>query len=76
MAPVPVVPSPKFQAKLTIVPSGSVLAEASKLTVCPALGLMGVKVNDATGGLSFIVSVVVPDPGPALLAAVTVIVKI
>ena len=49
---------------------------ASKLTACPPDGLIGVKVNDATGGLSFTVSVVDPDPGPALLVAVTVIVKV
>jgi hypothetical protein len=53
-----------------------VLAEASKLTVWPADGLAGVKVKDATGGRSFIVSVVMPDPDPALLVAVTVIVKV
>lgn len=76
VTPVPVVPSPKFQAKLTTAPSGSVLADASKLTVCPALGLVGANVKDATGARSFIVSVVVPAPGPALLVAVTVIVKV
>jgi len=59
-----------------IVPSGSALATASKLTVWPADGLAGLKVKDATGGLSFTVSVVVPDPGPALLVAVTVIVNV
>ncbi len=32
--------------------------------------------KDATGGLSFTVSVVVPDPDPALLVAVTVMVKV
>jgi len=53
-----------------------VLAVASKLTVWPPEGLVGVKVKDATGGLSFMVSVVVPDPGPALFVAVTVIVKV
>ena len=59
-----------------IVPSGSALAVASKLTVWPADGLAGLKVKDATGGLSFTVSVVVPDPGPALLVAVTVTVNV
>ena len=49
---------------------------ASKLTAWPPDGLVGANVNDATGGLSFTVSVVVPDPGPALLVAVTVIVKV
>ena len=58
-----------------MVPSGSELADASKLTVWPAYGLEGLNVKDATGGLSFTVSMVVPDPGPALLVAVTVIVK-
>jgi hypothetical protein len=33
-------------------------------------------VKDATGGLSFTVSVVVPDPGPALFVAVTVMVNV
>ena len=32
--------------------------------------------KEATGGRSFTVSVVVPDPGPALFVAVTVIVKV
>jgi hypothetical protein len=35
-----------------------------------------VKVNDAVGGLSFTTSVVVPEPGPALFVAVTVMVKV
>ena len=52
------------------------LADASKLTVWPADGLVGVNVKEATGGRSFTVSVVVPDPGPALFVAVTVIVKV
>jgi hypothetical protein len=59
-----------------IVPSGSV---AVKLTVTrtPVLTGFGEMLEMLTvGGWSFTVSVVVPDPGPALLVAVTVIVKI
>jgi hypothetical protein len=41
-----VVPSPKSQAYLRILPSGSEDAEASKRHVSP----LHVKVNDATGG--------------------------
>ena len=52
------------------------LADASKLTVWPADGLVGLKLKEATGGRSFTVSVVVPEPGPALFVAVTVIVKV
>jgi hypothetical protein len=59
-----------------IVPSGSV---AVKLTVTrtPVLTGFGEMLEMLTvGAWSFTVSVVVPDPGPALLVAVTVIVKI
>jgi hypothetical protein len=45
-------PSPKFHVQDWTVPSGSKLAEPSKLTVCPATGLLGVKVNLAVGGMS------------------------
>ncbi len=58
------------------VPSGSV---AVKLTVivAPVFAGFGETVDIATtGGRSFTVSVVVPEPGPALFVAVTVIVKI
>lgn len=35
-------------------PSGSVDAVPSKVTVCPTIGLVGVKVNDAIGARSVI----------------------
>lgn len=38
-----------------MVPSGSVLAEASNVTVWPTVGAAGVRVNDAVGGRSVIV---------------------
>ena len=71
-----VVPSPQFTEMEEMVPSGSV---AVKLTVtdCPTKGEGGVmEVIVTTGGRSFTTSVVVPDPGPALFVAVTVIVKL
>ena len=43
------VPSPKVQRYRTIVPSGSVEAEASNVTVSPAFGLVGEYVNAARG---------------------------
>ena len=67
------VPSPQFTEMEETVPSGSV---AVKLTVtdCPTKGEGGVmEVIVTTGGRSFTTSVVVPDPGPALFVAVTVI---
>ena len=47
------------------------------VTVWPVLAGFGETVEIVTtGGRSFIVSVVVPDPAPALFVAVTVIVKV
>ena len=59
-----------------IVPSGSV-ALKFMLTVAPVLTGFGATPEIATlGDWSFTVSVVLPDPFPALLVAVTVIVKV
>ena len=70
-----VVPSPQFTVIDAIVPSGS-LVENVTVTSWPVFaGLGETFVTVAVGGRSFTVSVVVPDPGPALLVAVTVIVK-
>ena len=75
VTPVPVVESPKSHEYVAIVPSGSLLAEASNDTVWPATGLEGVKVNEATGGRSLMVTVPVADPvNPPSSVAVTVIV--
>ncbi len=46
MAPLPVCPSPKFQAYEAMVPSGSLDADPSTAT----WRLVAVAVNDATGG--------------------------
>ena len=57
------------------VPSGSVAVKLT-VTVAPVFAGFGETVDIVTiGGLSFIVSVVVPEPGPALFVAVTVMVK-
>jgi len=72
-------PSPQF----TVIrlmgaaePSGSV-TEKLTVTLCPTKGEGGViEEIVTTGGRSFTTSVVVPEPGPALLVAVTVIVKV
>jgi hypothetical protein len=62
--------------KEAIVPSGSV-AEKVTVTVAPVFAGLGETLDTViAGALSFTVSVVVPEPGPALLVAVTVIVKI
>jgi hypothetical protein len=75
VAPLPVVPSPKFQAHATTVPSGSVLAEPSKVTDVLTAAVDGAEIT-ATGGLSLIVTVVEADPvEPLLSVAVTVIVN-
>jgi len=73
---VPVVPSPKFQAQATTVPSGSVLPVPSKVTEKLTVALDG-EAMTATGGLSLIVSDVLAEPvEPLLSVAVTVIVKV
>ena len=68
-------PSPQLTDIDAIVPSGS---PANKLavTVWPVLAGLGDTLTiDTLGALSFTVSGVIPDPGPALLVAVTVIVN-
>jgi hypothetical protein len=69
-------PSPQFTAIDDTVPSGSV-AENDAVTRDPVLAGFGVMLLKVTvGGLSFTVSVVVPEPDPALFVAVTVIVNV
>ena len=51
-----------------MVPSGSMLLDASNVTVCPTVGLAGVKVKDAVGDLSVIVLVAVLMPVEPLLS--------
>src|SRR5207245_1309077 len=48
----PIVPSPKLHACRIIVPSGSLDAEESKVTVAPGFGLVGEVVKVAMGGMS------------------------
>jgi hypothetical protein len=70
-----VVVSPQLTVKEAMVPSGSV-AEKVTVTVAAVFAGLGETLDTVTAGaLSFTVSVVVPEPGPALLVAVTVIVK-
>ena len=67
--------SPQFTMMEEMVPSGSV-AEKATVTIFPFWAGFGETLEIVTtGGLSFIVSSVVPEPGPALFVAVTVIVK-
>ena len=69
-------PSPQFTAIEDTVPSASV-AENDAVTRDPVLAGFGVMLLTVTvGGLSFTVSVVVPEPDPALFVAVTVIVNV
>ena len=51
-----------------MVPSGSKLVEPSNMTVCPTVGLAGVKVKDAVGALSVIVLVADDMPVEPLLS--------
>lgn len=70
-----VVPSPHVTMIEETVPSGSDVVNVT-VTVWPVLAGLGETVPIVTvGGLSLIVSVVVPLPGPALLVAVTVMVN-
>ena len=47
------------------------------VTICPVLAGFGeTLIMVTTGGRSFTVSEVIPEPGPALLVAVTVIVNV
>lgn len=69
-------PSPQFTLTKEIVPSGSVAVKFT-LTVAPVLAGFGATPEIVTtGGRSSTVSVVLPDPFPPLLVAVTVIVKV
>ena len=53
------------------------MAENVTVTICPVSAGFGRTVDIVTvGGRSFTTSVVVADPGPALLVAVTVIVNV
>jgi hypothetical protein len=68
--------SPQLTLIDEMVPSGSVAVKVA-VTVCPVLAGLGETLLTVTvGALSFTVSVVVPEPGPALFVAVTVIVNI
>ena len=70
------VPSPQLMAMDETVPSGSV-AENVSVTCCPVFAGFGLTLDMVNvGGRSFTTSVVVPDPGPAPLVAVTVMVKV
>ena len=69
-------PSPQVTITETIEPSGSV-AEKVMVTVAPVLAGFGDTPEIVTvGERSLTVSEVVPEPSPALLVAVTVIVKV
>ncbi len=69
------VPSPQFTEIEETVPSGSAVAKAT-VTSTPVFTGFGETFEMVTvGGRSLIVSIVVPEPGPALFVAVTVIVK-
>ena len=69
-------PSPQLTVMEETVPSGSVPANVT-VTNCPVFAGFGLTLETVTaGGRSFTTSVVVPDPGPALLVAVTVIVNV
>ena len=71
-----VVPSPQSTLTEEIVPSGSVEVKLT-VTVAPVGAGFGVTLPIVTvGDRSLTVSDVVPEPGPALLVAVTVIVKV
>jgi hypothetical protein len=68
-------PSPQFTEIEVTVPSGSV-AEKVTVTSWPVVVELGETFEKVTaGGRSLTVSIVVPEPGPALLVAVTVMVK-
>ncbi len=70
-----VVPSPQLTVMEETVPSGSVEVKLT-VTVAPVRAGFGETLPTVTiGNWSFTVSNVVPEPGPALLVAVTVIVN-
>jgi hypothetical protein len=70
------IPSPQFTVIEATVPSESVEVKFA-VTVCPVLVGFG-ETDDitTTGGRSFTVSVVVPDPDPPALVALTVMVYV
>jgi len=71
-----VLASPQLTVYEAMVPSGSV-AEKVAVTIWLVVAGLGRIVEMVTaGGLSLTVSVVVPDPEPALLVAVTLIVNV
>ena len=71
-----VVPSPQLTLRVEIAPSGSV-AENVTVTVWPTRAGFGeTPLTVTVGGLSFTVSVEVPDPCPPLFVAVTVTVNV
>ena len=70
------VPSPQLTVMEETVPSGSVAVKVA-VTSCPVFAGFGKTFGTlTTGGRSLIVSIVVPEPGPAVLVAVTLIVKV
>jgi hypothetical protein len=69
-------PSPQLTVIEETVPSGSVAVKVA-LTIWPILAGFGETfVIVTTGGLSFMVSMIVAEPGPALFVAVTAMVNI
>ena len=68
--------SPQLTVIDETVPSGSVAVKLTVTCVPVFTGFGATLVPVTTGILSFTVSVVVPDPGPALLVAVAVIVNV
>jgi hypothetical protein len=71
-----VVPSPQSTLIDEIVPSGSVEVKLA-VTVVPVRAGLGEMLPTVTvGGWSLTVSEAVPEPGPALFVAVTVMVKL
>jgi hypothetical protein len=59
-----------------MVPSGSVPENVAVTVVVVLAGLGAMLLSITVGARSFTVSVVVPEPSPALLVAATVIVKV
>ena len=71
-----VVPSPQLTLTEEVVPSGSVEVKLT-VTVDPVKAGFGETLPIVmAGGRSLTVSEAVPEPGPALLVAVTTIVKV
>lgn len=68
-------PSPQLTETLETLPSGSV-DENVRFTSCPVVTVLEILETDTLGGLSFTVSVVELEPEPAVLEAVTIIVKV